>query len=147
MKVVLDTNVLLAAFAPREPPTGGSGRGNAPPPPRPEPPTETPPSSEPPTAKPCPDVPGTPKNVIPESRLGHIFRDAEGHLPDTPANRQLLTDVGNDPAATLGTDSFGNTWSARTLSDGTQVWVRTRNGEIINGGLNQTPRAFNPQTG
>lgn len=37
--------------------------------------------------------------------------------------------------------------SARTLDDGTQVWAQTRNGDIVNGGLNQTPRPFNPQSG
>ena len=80
-------------------------------------------------------------------QVKHIFRDAPGHLPDTPGNRALLLDVANDPAAMLGTDRFGNVWSARTLPDGSQVWVQTRNGVIQNGGLNQTPRVFNPQTG
>ena len=87
------------------------------------------------------------RHAIPEGRLGHIFRDAPGHLPDTPANRKLLQGVADDPATTLGPDKFGNTWSARTLDDGTQVWVQTRNGDIINGGLNQTPRTFNLRTG
>ncbi len=82
-----------------------------------------------------------------ESQLGHIFRDAEGHLPDTAANRQLLQDVANDAKSTLGPDQFGNAWSARTLPDGTQVWTQARNGTIINGGLNQTPGTYNPQTG
>lgn len=82
-----------------------------------------------------------------ESQLGHIFREAEGHLADTPANRQLLTDVANDAKSVLGKDKFGNTWSARTLSDGTQVWTESRGGRIINGGLNKTPRVFNPSTG
>jgi filamentous hemagglutinin len=86
-------------------------------------------------------------HAIPEGRLGHVFRDAPGHLLDTPANRKLLQGVADDPATTLGADKFGNTWSARTLDDGTQAWTQTRNGDIINGGLNPTPRPFNPQTG
>jgi RHS repeat-associated protein len=80
-------------------------------------------------------------------QIKHIFRDAPGHLADTPANRRLLQDVADDASTTLGTDKFGNAWSARTLDDGTQVWVQTRNGVIQNGGLNQTPRVFNPITG
>lgn len=82
-----------------------------------------------------------------EAQLRHIFRDAPGHVPDTPANRQLLQSVADDATATLGTDRFGNVWSARINSDGTQTWVQSRNGVIINGGVNQTPRTFNPRTG
>jgi hypothetical protein len=80
-------------------------------------------------------------------QIQHIFRDAPGHLADTPANRTLLQGVANDASTTLGTDRFGNVWSARTLDDGTQVWVQARNGVIQNGGLNQAPRVFNPENG
>jgi filamentous hemagglutinin len=80
-------------------------------------------------------------------QVRHIFRDAPGHLADTPANRTLLKEIADDASATLGTDKFGNVWSARTLQDGTQVWVQTRNGVIQNGGLNKTPRVFNSETG
>ena len=82
-----------------------------------------------------------------ESQLRHIFRDAEGHIPDTPSNRQLLKDVANNPKTTLGTDRFGNVWSAKPLKNGTQAWTQTRNGVIQNGGINQVPKSFNPQTG
>jgi len=91
---------------------------------------------------------GAAKGVtLSDKRASHIFRDAPGHLKDTPGNRQLLKDVANDPGARLGTDRFGNRWSARTNPDGTQTWAQTRNGEIINGGVNQTPRTFHPETG
>jgi hypothetical protein len=75
-------------------------------------------------------------------QLGHIFRNAAGHLPDTPANRQLLTDVASNAANRIGVDRFGNVWSTFNRADGTQVWVSTRNGVIQNGGLNQVPQAF-----
>lgn len=75
-------------------------------------------------------------------QLGHIFRNARGHLADTPANRQLLTDVASNPANRIGVDAFGNVRSALIRPDGTQVWVSTRNGVIQNGGLNQVPQAF-----
>ncbi len=77
----------------------------------------------------------------------HIFRDASGHLADTLANRQLLQDTANNPDNILGTDRFGNTWASQTLPDGSQVWVRSRNGIINNGGVNATPKTFNPNTG
>ncbi|MDY7095737.1 MAG: RHS repeat-associated core domain-containing protein [Acidobacteriota bacterium] len=80
-------------------------------------------------------------------QVQHIFRDAPGHLADTPASRKLLQGIADDVSTTLGTDRFGNVWSARTLDDGTQMWVQTRNGVIQNGGLNQMPRVFNPETG
>ncbi|MFE8604040.1 SitA5 family polymorphic toxin [Archangium violaceum] len=92
---------------------------------------------------------GNPKKdiVIPEGRAKHIFRDAPGHLRDTPTHRQLLQEVASDESARLGTDKFGNEWFARTNPDGTQVWVQVRHGEIINGGLNQVPRNYNAQMG
>ncbi len=92
---------------------------------------------------------GNPKKdiVIPEGRAKHIFRDAPGHVRDTPTNRQLLREVAADESAKLGTDKFGNEWFAKTNPDGTQVWVQVRHGEIINGGLNQVPRNYNSQMG
>ena len=76
------------------------------------------------------------------AQLKHIFRREAGHVADTPANRQLISDVANNAANRLGTDKFGNVWSAATRSDGSQVWVSTRNGVIQNGGVNTTPRVF-----
>ncbi|PMS14281.1 hypothetical protein FNF07_05190 [Trinickia caryophylli] len=84
---------------------------------------------------------------IDDSRAGHIFRDSDGHISDTPANRQLLENVANDPSAVLGTDKYGTTWAAKTNPDGTQTWVGIRGGKVSYGGINQTPKSFNPQTG
>ncbi|HET8898844.1 MAG TPA: hypothetical protein VFN09_08760, partial [Rhodanobacteraceae bacterium] len=82
-----------------------------------------------------------PKNA---SQIGHIFRDAPGHLPDTAASRKLLSDVASNPSNKVGVDRFGNTWSASTRADGTQVWVSTRDGVIQNGGLNKVPKTEFP---
>ena len=92
---------------------------------------------------------GFKKNRIPndDSITGHIFRDAEGHIPDTPENRALLEDVANDSANFRGTDKYGNEWYTRTQSDGSQVWVEIRNGKIFEGGVNVTPKQWNPETG
>lgn len=87
---------------------------------------------------------GLPTN---SSQLSHIFRDDEGHLTDTPGNRQALLDLVNNPENSLGTDQFGNKWFAQTLSNGAQLWGSVRNGVLQNGGLNTTPRSFNPATG
>ena len=89
------------------------------------------------------------KNKIPDndSTTGHIFRDAEGHIPDTPENRALLEEVANDSANLRGTDKYGNEWYTKTQSDGSQVWVESRNGNIFEGGVNNTPKPWNPDTG
>ncbi|WOB51579.1 hypothetical protein NYR97_09630 [Xanthomonas hydrangeae] len=86
-------------------------------------------------------------HTIQKDRAPHIFRDKEGHMKDTPQNRETLQRVADDPKTTLGNDRFGNTWSSQTQNNGSQVWTQTRNGEIVNGGVNQTPRTYNPQTG
>ncbi|MBS0521277.1 MAG: hypothetical protein JSR90_21445, partial [Proteobacteria bacterium] len=109
-----------------------------------------PPSPPKATAEPAtPTTTAVPHNRLPtdRSQLMHVLRDEEGHLPDTPANKQLLEDVANDPANVMGPDEFGNVWSARILSDGRQVWTRTRNETIINGGINRTPKPYNSKTG
>jgi len=88
------------------------------------------------------------KTLIDLKRLKHIFRSKEGHLSaDTLKNRKLLEGVANKRSTTLGTDKHGNTWSAQTRSDGSQVWTQARGGRIINGGVNKTPKQFNPETG
>lgn len=85
--------------------------------------------------------------AIPESRVGHIFRKADGHLPDTPANRELLTNLANDGKAVLGSDRHGTTWSAKVLPDGSQAWVQTRGDQVINGGINKIPKPYDPERG
>ena len=89
------------------------------------------------------------KNKIPdnESTTGHIFRDAEGHIPDTIENRKLLEDVANNPDNFLGKDKYGNEWYAKLQDDGSQVWVEARNGKIFEGGVNNISKTWNPQTG
>lgn len=93
--------------------------------------------------------PPPPRNRLPtqKAQLKHIFTEEEGHLPDTPENRKLLEDLANDRGAISGPDKYGNTWSKKELPNGTQVWTSVRNGIIQNGGLNTSPKAYNPQTG
>lgn len=91
----------------------------------------------------------TTNNSLPSnpSQLSHIFRDDAGHLSNTPENQQTLVSLVNNPANGLGTDQFGNQWYAKMLPDGSQLWGSVRNGVLQNGGLNTTPRTFNPATG
>jgi len=82
-----------------------------------------------------------------DSELRHIFSDRSGHIEDTPENRELLVRLANDVTARLESDQHGNIWAARPLPDGRQVWVWFRGEKIVNGGINETARAFHPKTG
>ena len=81
--------------------------------------------------------------TIDESRVDHIFREAEGHFrEDTAVNRQTLLDVASRPSNLLGTDRFGNAWFAELGPNGTQIWAQVRDGKITNGGFNLARRVF-----
>lgn len=84
---------------------------------------------------------------IPDDRVRHVFRDAPGHLVDTPENRQLLIETASDGQNLIGIDQFGTSWYVRMLDDHRQVWVQVRGDEIRNGGVNQPPRTWSPLTG
>ena len=91
-----------------------------------------------------------PVNKLPpnDSQLKHIFRNAEGHLPDTPENRELVTNMANKPANYIGMDKYGNQWySEFNASDGSQLWASVRNGRIQNAGKNLIPHTWDDETG
>jgi len=82
-------------------------------------------------------------------KISHIFRDIEGHLLDTPANRKALLDMASDPNNYFANADLnaGNLWCEKILPDGTQLWAQVRDGQIRNGGLNLIPKIWNPATG
>lgn len=81
------------------------------------------------------------------SQLKHIFGNREGHVPDTPQNRQKLIELANNSSKYLGKDKYGNTWHAEINSNGEQWWVRFREKIVNEGGLNARPKQWDPQTG
>ena len=81
------------------------------------------------------------------SQLRHLFSGGPGKFIDTPSNRSLISSIANNPMYRLGSDQYGNFWSARTLPNGSQLYVRSYNGTILSAGYNNVPRAFNPTTG
>ena len=89
----------------------------------------------------------TTRTEIFENNEKHIFRDAPGHIPDTPENRKLLIDVASDPSNLLCTDKHGTQWFAKNTSDGKQIWTTVRNNFIRDGGINDIPRTPNFITG
>lgn len=97
------------------------------------------------------NIPGPLKEKIKmppnDSQIKHIMRDRDGHLPDTPDNRKSLVDLANDMSAYKGKDQNGCEWSSRILDDGSQLWVKYRDGIVQNGGLNKHPRPWNESTG
>ena len=99
---------------------------------------------------PGPEDPKDPKND-PEFRdkdaKRHVFRKEENHFEkETPENTKKLFDTVKKEHYE-GQDKFKNDWFARTLEDGKQVWVRTRNGKITNGGINNEPKTFDSVMG
>lgn len=81
------------------------------------------------------------------SQIKHIFGDREGHLTDTPYHRKQLKDLANDKGHYKGKDKYGNSWNVKIMRDGSQLWVRYRNGTINEGGKNKFPRLWDRQTG
>jgi hypothetical protein len=81
------------------------------------------------------------------ARIGHIFGDRPGHIPDTPENRELLERVANNPDNYKGRDKWENDWYAADNPNGSQTWVEVRDGEIRNGGINNPPLPWNTNTG
>lgn len=88
-----------------------------------------------------------PVAALTDNRATKIFGTRDGHIADTPANRDLSTSIANDPTTTLGLDKYGTMWSAQIQPDGSHVWVQTRNGLIWNGGINNIPIPYNSETG
>ena len=80
--------------------------------------------------------------------LNNMATTIDGHFADdNQINRQLLIKTVLNLDNYLGKDKWGNDWFVKNLVDGKQIWVQTRNNEIINGGLNLTPRNWNSLTG
>lgn len=82
-----------------------------------------------------------------DAQLRHIFSGENGHLTDTPSNRQRLIDLANNPEYIMGKDKYGNIWNIKSFDDGSQDWVRYQNGVINEGGHNIVPRSWNDDTG
>ena len=85
-----------------------------------------------------------PKN---NAQIKHIFADRKGHLPDTKENRNLLIRTANDQSAYKGIDKYGNVWHVKLDSNGRQLWTRSRNGIINEGGRNEIPLKWDSETG
>lgn len=82
-----------------------------------------------------------------EAQLAHIFEDREGHISRTSENMKLLVDLANSWENYRGTDAFGNAWHIKSRDDNSQVWVRSRNGVINEGGINKKPRTWDKDSG
>ena len=47
----------------------------------------------------------------------------------------------------VGLDGYGNSWNAEIVDGGKQLWVRYQHGVINEGGLNSSPKPWDPVTG
>lgn len=82
-----------------------------------------------------------------DAQLKYIFQNAEGHLPYTPENIQLIKNLVNNIEYNYGTDSRGLTWYSKINPDGSQTWASVRNGIVQNAGKNSLPREWDSETG
>lgn len=83
-----------------------------------------------------------------ENNKKHIFDDREGHLIDTPENRELIMDLVKDVKNFLLQDErHGKLWFAKTLPNGKQIWAEAIDNVIRNCGINDIPREANSETG
>lgn len=82
-----------------------------------------------------------------EAQLEHIFGNRTGHIPRAPENMKLLADTANDAKNYRGADDNGNIWHVKLRDDNSQVWVRSRDGIINEGGINAAPRPWDKETG
>ena len=55
--------------------------------------------------------------------------------------------LANDPSKHLGKDKDGYDWNAQIEPDGSQIWVRYRDGIVNNGGNFNLPRQWNADSG
>lgn len=82
------------------------------------------------------------------SVAGHIFRSEKGHYAvDNQEARNEILSVANDKANYLGSDKYGTNWYGKSFQDGTQIWVKVREGKITDAGKNLKAKEFNPETG
>lgn len=98
-----------------------------------------------------PDKDPNDQDPLPENNrsiMMHIFKNEEGHLIDTPENRNLLRNLVRDVKNYIGKDNaFRNDWYAKITKEGALLWARVRNNKIVSGGLNKIPEIWSPETG
>ncbi|MBO5753764.1 MAG: hypothetical protein J6S69_08785 [Proteobacteria bacterium] len=79
-----------------------------------------------------------------------MFRESEGHLPNTTENQEMILTMVNDEENFIGKSKSKYTeleWYAQTLDNGKQLWASVRNGKIENCGMNEKERPFDKETG
>lgn len=70
---------------------------------------------------------------------------ARDRIEATPETDRLLIETAGNPTNHRGQDQWGNDWFTQSQSDGSEIWVKVRNGKILYGGINDTPaRWFGP---
>lgn len=88
-----------------------------------------------------------PKNV---GQLEHMFREKEGHLPNTKENQAIILKMVNTKENYIGNSKNEYAeleWYAQILDNGNQLWASVRNGRVENCGINKEARSFDKETG
>ena len=70
-----------------------------------------------------------------KAQIKHIMADRRGHLPDTPANRKIITELVEDKNNFIGIGLFGKEAYLITRN-GWQYWAYVKDGIIQDAGAN-----------
>lgn len=81
------------------------------------------------------------------SQLGHIFKDSPGHFKENiPKNRDFIKSATESPSNIVGKKSSGTQIYLKTMPDGSQTWAEVWEGEIRDGGRNNFPKQWVPDS-
>lgn len=86
----------------------------------------------------------------PVGQLEHMFKEKEGHLPNTKENQAIILKMVNNKENYIGNSKIKYTELERytqILDNGNQLWANVRNRRVENCGINKEAGMFDKETG
>ena len=88
-----------------------------------------------------------PKISEDQNKTGHIFKDSRGHFDkDTLENRGFIESATASRDNWVGSNSYGADIYLKTMPDGTQAWAEVWKNRITDGGKNNFPKEWVPDS-
>ena len=91
--------------------------------------------------------PATQLPKIKDETEEYLFVTNEGYVLNTPENKQLFLNLVSDRKNWIEGDAWGDYWYVKVMRDGKQIWATVRDNVIQNGGINNSPKGWNPVRG